>query len=470
MVIIGILGVFMIRYGPKIKYIACTFLFSAWGLYMTVRQSVIFWPLDVGQGHAGAIFGVHTNTWAVFVFWVCVLFMGAMMFFITKKSVLMENMLSPTDVPKPFTKYAKFVVALSTFVVASNCFQALVSDGWPPYDGKEYPDRFSLNLEMMHKTWTPRIWNKFNNIDWIGPEVVDEPYIAGVSMPKDVVITQPFSEGPIATPAGVAAAGTTELLNPATLGIKENEAITGIAYNPETGEYGVVTNNLAGFYVDRYLANSTGHARFDKPNGPDVKYVIGGGFAGNKLMILGSNKTLVGIEKTDEPIDPVFQWKVFRDTTGGIAPVTGRSRINMRTVRAKWAHVDALAIGDGNLYAISVPNKTSKKAVLLRFSTKDWQITGEFPLEASPDLQLKPNRNVSDYYVTGLAWKDGKLYAISPRYHSLLVVDPNNGQVEKVYELSGLIEPRSAFFKDEELYVLDYNNGKNSVTQVNIPS
>jgi len=74
MAYIGVVALFMVRYGFKPKYLATMLVMAAVGLYMSFRHYGNHAMRDVGQGFGLDVFGIHTQFWAEIVFW-CVVFL-----------------------------------------------------------------------------------------------------------------------------------------------------------------------------------------------------------------------------------------------------------------------------------------------------------------------------------------------------------------------------------------------------------
>ncbi|MHB8837969.1 MAG: disulfide bond formation protein B, partial [Gemmatimonadaceae bacterium] len=79
MILISLVGLFVLRYGPRPKYVGMAVLIAAWGMFMGLRHVGMHAARDVGQGFSLEILGAHTYTWALFTYWVCVLAMGALL-------------------------------------------------------------------------------------------------------------------------------------------------------------------------------------------------------------------------------------------------------------------------------------------------------------------------------------------------------------------------------------------------------
>ena len=68
------------------------------------------------MGFGGDIFGAHTYTWGILVYWIVVVAMGLMMLFAKDKVVSNDIARADTRV-KPLNAYSKFVIVLSLFVI-----------------------------------------------------------------------------------------------------------------------------------------------------------------------------------------------------------------------------------------------------------------------------------------------------------------------------------------------------------------
>ena len=79
MALIALIGLFILRYGARPRYVGLSVLVGAWGIFMGLRHTAMHAARDVGQGFSAEILGAHTYTWALFIFWVCVVTMGALL-------------------------------------------------------------------------------------------------------------------------------------------------------------------------------------------------------------------------------------------------------------------------------------------------------------------------------------------------------------------------------------------------------
>ena len=70
MALVALVGLFVLRYGPKPKYIGMGVLVAAWGVFMGLRHTGMHAARDVGQGFSAEILGAHTYTWSLLIYWV----------------------------------------------------------------------------------------------------------------------------------------------------------------------------------------------------------------------------------------------------------------------------------------------------------------------------------------------------------------------------------------------------------------
>ena len=133
MAYIGVVALFMVRYGFKPKYLATMLVMAALGLYSSFRHLGNHAMRDVGQGFGLDVFGIHTQMWAEIVFWCVVMLFGLAFFLAPRVDALLAEMKGKPW--RPLTKFYKASFGIVAFIVASNCFQALWSTGIPPYWG-----------------------------------------------------------------------------------------------------------------------------------------------------------------------------------------------------------------------------------------------------------------------------------------------------------------------------------------------
>ena len=67
-----------------------------------------------------------------------------------------------------------------------------------------------------------------------------------------------------------------------------------------------------------------------------------------------------------------------------------------------------------------------------------------------------------------MAYKDGLLYALSKNHNVIVLIDPKSEEIVKTLAYPGEItNARSIFFKDGAMNILSYQDGKNTLYQLN---
>ncbi|CZE47714.1 disulfide bond formation protein B [Campylobacter geochelonis] len=471
MVVVGMLGIFILRYGLRAKYLVMVFLSAAYGLFMTLRHSSFDGTqADVGMGFGGAIFGAHTYTWGIFVYWAVIIAMSLLLFFMRNENIAKELYAKELKI-KEFSPYSKFVVGLSLFVILSNGLQAFISTGIPPYSGKGEPERFSF--EYVTQRWTSHVWDRLAKpISFTGSSVVDSPFVAGESAPKKFAFNSDENAGVAVSLKPAPAVLESKELPFQAVGLFEHGNAADIAYNSEKNQF-AITSTQAGIYFTDDKFNLRENAILDKPNGYDIPLTVASTFVGNQVVSTAYNKTLWIVEQTPQSkIDEFKEWNVFRKTSGGLMAPLYRERPWVNTVRAKKAYILTLAYDKDSkyMYMLSVPNPASQKIILIKVDPKDNTLSGELVVKAGENFAIKDKRKISEYYITAGDIKDGKFVAYSKNFNTLLVIDLQSAMVEDAYampkingEISGLT------FKGDKIVILSHKDSKDYVSEIQNP-
>ena len=469
MMFLGVLLLFMTRYGVKMKYLAAYALWCFWGLYMAMRHvGNLIWR-DLGQGFGNAIFGMHTYGWALFVYWAAVLSLGLILLFLWRGSAAARELASGEDRVKELNRYGKTVTAVCVLVLASNAFQALVESGIPPYAAIGRPARFTLDLPKAAHNWSAKhFWSHLTTLPKLrGPWDIEKPYIAGAQEKTSIVFDGNVAAG------GLAPAGDLSLLSRKDLpfeprGFGGKAPVAGFDYSAELGKFGFLTTNAGVFFTDRDLGSVTDSAVFDYPNGNDLVKTADAFFMGGRLIGMAYNKTLYGTELKDPAkVDAWWQWRIYREATPAVSPLWGFDRPWLGTARAHLAFVTNAAYDKetDTLYSATVPNNKKKASVLLAFDMADRQVVSERNI-------VVEGKKPIDCYITGLAVAgNGKLFALSKQHKSLLVIDAASARVEKAFTLPAeLSDPHSLCIAEGRLLVIDRKEGRDTVCELSMPA
>lgn len=448
MIFIGVIALFIVRYGMKGKYLAALLIMTAVGLYQSFAHYGNHAHRDLDQGFGLAVFGIHTYFWAE------VLLLGVMFAFAPKFGSFDKELNGEKF--RKFTKFSFAAVLISTLIVASNVFQAFVSTGIPPYVGQGDPVRFSLNPKYI--IWSTEGWNGlWQNISFLGKRDVKAPDYAfapaseklGIKFDNDVN-NSPFAE----------IDDELKIIDEQTINF--DKAINTLDYiNDEfvassKWDVAFLDNNFSvkeGFELDPYFS-----ATID----PIIGIIP---YKENKFLLMGSNKSFLRFAKNPNA-DEALQYADFikgNDKFEGQGKDLGRGRLD--TVRAKFNHVASMTTDDHYLYLATVPNnKNSKSFVISKISLKDLVLSAEF----TPKAELKEGKTLGDLYVTSMTFKDGEIYALSKNHNVIAVIDPVKEEVVKTIAFpSSITNARSIFFKDGKINILSYQDGANKLYTLN---
>jgi len=428
MVLIALVGLFVIRYGPKPRYLGMAILLGAWGTFMALRHSSLHLARDVGQGFSAAIFGVHTYVWSWVIHITVLLVIGILLLFLRR--------IAPEEGPLEPGRPGRFAMGLFVIVVAANALQAFVSTGPPPFIGQGDPVRLSLN---------PRHW--VWSLGELQPAYVSLRGSWDIPRPDATAVDPDPARGPLASLPTLPVTAWEEV------GIPLQGSLSGLARDPGTGRFLAITDEYAVYLLDTTLSRIVHRVVLDRGFSVDLTPLAGAAFMGPDTMAVLSNNKSYALLTPDPQADPDLEWRHFISTDGGVRELRlGR----FQTVRAHQMYVLSLAFDPDAREAItvSVPNPRHRQLVVSRFAREDMVLSSEFEPELGSELALAgPERALSEYVVTGAAVADGRLYAISAAYSTLLVIDLERKEIQAAYGLTGLEDPVGLVVRDTQLLV-----------------
>lgn len=440
MALIALIGIFVLRYGARPKYIGLSVLVGAWGIFMGIRHTAMHAVRDVGQGFSAEILGAHTYTWALFIFWVCVVTMGVLLTLLKERDLDAQ-----VRTLRPLESLAMVVFLV---VIAGNIVQAFASTGPPPYMGQSDPIRFSFNPR--HWVWSLDEWSPAP-VSLRGRWAIEKPGLA--ALPSDP------AAGPLGVLAPLAVKSRTKLSLPL------HGTPTDLAYDGATDRFLLTTQN--GIYItDAALGRVERYTVVDPGFSVDLGRFAGAAFLGPKtVMAVGENKSYVVLKENDRA-DADANFRYFLESFDKFDEV---SRSRFGTVRARMMYTMSAAYDpeSKSVYTISVPNAKVKRLVVSRFGA-DYTLSEEFSpaVAAASGLRLTEKRKLDELYVTGAAFADARLYAISAAYSVLLVIDPATRAIVSAHTVPAVRRPVGLAVKGAELVVLSEDG---TVTTVERP-
>lgn len=426
MVLIALTGLFILRYGPRPRYVGFAMLLAVHGMYMGLRHSALHLARDVGQGFSTEILGAHTNTWSLLIFWVAALVMAILLIAMPDGQI--------TRSERRLTRFESMVAWLFLTVVAGNAVQAFASTGPPPYVGQSDPVRFSF--DPRHWVWSLEEW---------------APVPLGLR--GRWAIPRPATDGLPTDPAAGPLGGITMLEGARRAGrVPGDEPVTGLAFDPGSDRFLVATRHGV-VLTDASFSRALGRVVVDPAYSVDLARFGDAAFLdSHTVMAVSENKSYV-ILRENERADPDATYRFFL-VPGPFEEVT---RGRFATVRARLTFVRAAAVDSvrGAVYTLNLPNPRSPRLVVSRFDRGDLTLSQEFlpSLDAASGLHLLEGRSLDELYFTGATMHDGHLLGVSAVFGLIVQIDVERGRVTGALGVPGLRQPAGIAVRGTDVYV-----------------
>jgi disulfide bond formation protein DsbB len=435
MVLIALTGLFVIRFGPRPRYIGLAVLLAGFGLYMGLRHSSLHLWRDVGQGFSAEVLGAHTYTWSMFIYWVCVLMMGALLLVLKDGEAASEaRRLRPLE---------RVTLWLFLVAAAGNAVQAFASTGPPPYMGQGDPIRFSFN--PANWVWSLEEWAP-SPVSLRGRWAIEKPDVALASIDP---AANPLANAPV-LPAS----------RRANVALPLDGPITDLAYEAGTDRFLLTTEK--GLYItDGSFGRVLRHTVVDTGFSVDLARFAAGAFlASDTVLAVSENKSFVVLREHDNA-DAAANYRYFLASFDKFDEV---SRSRFTTVRAKMMYVMSAAFDPAtdSVFTVTVPNARVKRLVVSRFDRRDMTLSEEFTPVLAPGSGLafrSEKGSLDSFYVSGAAFANGKLYVISAAFGALLAIDPQARAVVSACTIPGLERPVGLAIKGSEAFIVDAGGG-----------
>lgn len=429
MILVALIGLFILRYGARPKYVGAGVIVAAWGIFAGLRQTALHAARDVGQGFSVEILGAHTYVWSFVVFWLCALTIGVLLVLL-KEGAARDRLrvLRPLD---------RLAMALFPIVVSANIVQAFASTGPPPFMGQSDPVRFTFNPR--HWVWSTGEWSAAA-ISLRGRWSIEKPSIA--SLPSDP------AGSPLAKLPALALAQRKQLA------LQLRGTPTGLAYDATSDRFAITTQQGV-YFVNSSFDQVVRYTIIDPAYSVDVGRLAGVDFLEpGTVMVMGENKSYVILRENDRA-DARANFRFFLESFDRFDEV---SRSRFSTVRSRMMYAMSVAAdpATGDVYSVSVPNARTKRLVVSRFDGRDLTLSEEFVPRVATGLaaNLVENRSLDELYVTGTTFAAGRLLALSAAYNTLLSIDVSAHTVTGAWSVPGLQRPTGIAARGDDLYVI----------------
>jgi disulfide bond formation protein DsbB len=438
MALVALIGLFVLRFGAKPKYVGLSVLVGAWGVFMGLRHVGMHAARDIGQGFSAEILGAHTYTWSLLIFWFCIVTMGVLL--------MMRQRGDTTASPRTLRPLEALTMVVFLVVIAGNIVQAFASTGPPPYMGQGDPVRFSFNPK--HWVWSLEEWSNVTSFDrWSlrGRWAAEKPSLAGL-------IADPH-RSPIQALRPVGDVPMLDVKEQRQLALPLKGTITDLAYDQPSDRFLLTTQH--GVYIfDGGLQRLVRYTVVDPGYSVDLGDFAGAAFLDSRTVIaVGENKSYV-VLREDDQADADRNFRYFLESSDKFSEVR-RGRFS--TVRARMMYVMSAAFDQAarpqSLYTVTVPNSKSKGMVVSRFQAGDLTLSEEFAVTSATDEAFNAGRSFEEFYVTGAAIENGRMYALSAAYSTLLTIDLASHAVVAVHGIRGLDRPTGIAIKGDLFYI-----------------
>ncbi|HSG47735.1 MAG TPA: disulfide bond formation protein B, partial [Longimicrobiales bacterium] len=369
MALLALTGIFVLRYGPRPRYLGTVVILGAWGLFMALRHSALHLARDVGQGFAGAFFGVHTYVWSWVIHWVVLLALGGLLILLREETVQTGR--------RELGRTGSFATVLFMAVMGANALHALITTGPPPFMGQADPLRFS---------WDPSRWVWLMDDEIEGAISLRGSWTVPAPDPAFVDADPDPAGGPLSDLPVLAVARWERV------GAPLDGRLTDLAFDAASGRFLAVTDGHGAYLLDGTLSRVLHGVTLDRHFAVELTPLAGATFLGDTAAVVSTNKSYV-LLRADPTADEDFEWRHFTRTTGGVTEVR-RSRL--ATVRARQMYVlsaayDATA---DELITVTVPSPGHRRLVVSRFDRQDLVLSSEFTPRPGPGLDLaSPDRS-----------------------------------------------------------------------------
>ena len=271
--------------------------------------------------------------------------------------------------------------------------------------------------------------------------------------PTDVMtFTNNFEESPLVINKAFSIASKKEI----TLDL--NGPVSAIRFSEKTSQFAVATEDYGLYLSNKSLDKVERHFVLDELYFPVILNFVGVDFMGDNIKVMGYNKAFITV-KADDKADDVVGFKDFKE---GADKFTKIERSMFSTVRSKTSYIDAFVADEKYSYAITVPSNLNKNFVLMKQLNSDGQLSAELTPEMGAGVSLKKDRTLGELYTTALAYKDGKLYAASKNFNTIVVIDTKTDLVVDTISFPKEIKNiRALSFVGNELYAVSYQDDKN---------
>lgn len=250
------------------------------------------------------------------------------------------------------------------------------------------------------------------------------------------------------------------------LKLQNQNPITGADYDEEKKQFALVSKNNE-FYVTDENFQTLRYAKHDRHFIMEMEETVGVTWYKNEVGMISFNKTFVSYEPVDisNKAEQNSQWRHLLVGWDKFKLNDFGNKNRFFTIRAKQQYIlDWDYDANTNKFIIaSVPNDVKDSWSIGIFDGDDKMLLEEYIPGIASNLKLKRDRNINDYYITGIDVKDNIAYLLSKNYLSILELNLKSKEIQNVYTISGATNPRAISIKGDEFYIFSREGSENKV-------
>lgn len=249
-----------------------------------------------------------------------------------------------------------------------------------------------------------------------------------------------------------------------TLNLKNDNPVAGLDYDEASKSFLVGTLKFELYEMDGELKTVKSYLRSTPDWIIQMEDTVAASFFKGSIGAMSYNKTYEFFKPAPNQSKEEAN-KAWRYLHDGYENFTLDFKDRYSTVRAKqqyilsWDHSDFY----GEFFIASVPDDIKQSWSVASFSDADNLLSSEFVPSFDETLGVKDDRDVSDYYVTGMDAQGEFIYMLSKQYSSILKLDPHSRKVVEVYSFEGASDAHALAIKEGKFYVASRENGVNKI-------
>lgn len=246
--------------------------------------------------------------------------------------------------------------------------------------------------------------------------------------------------------------------------LNDNTPITGLDYDEESKKFLIATLKLELYTMDENLKSINGYLKSTKDWIIQMEDTVSACFYNGSIGMMSYNKTYQFFKHAPKQSEDEAN-KAWRYLLKGYEDYTLDFKDRYYTIRAKQQYILSWDYSKfyKEFFIATVPDNIKPSWSIASFSDSDNMLSTEFIPSFDEALAVKKDRNIDDYYITGMDASSEFIYLLSKQYSSILKLDPRTRKIIKAYGFSGLNDAHALAIKDGKFYIASKENGANKI-------